>query len=102
MRTIVLGLLLSGLLNAEPRTATISIDPARPYVQVVFDHIGIRKPLDSEETDRGLWLRLKNNSRIPISVASFDPGTGDPGLALSHEVVKVQRSMIAGTLDAAP
>ena len=103
MRTMAFGLLLSGLVNAQARGPTISLDPTRPYVQIVFDHVGHRKPLDSEETERGVWLRLKNNCQVPINVDAFDPGTGDPGLALLHEVVKVQRSIVGygGTADVA-
>ncbi len=65
------------------------IDTAKPYVYIRFDHLGERKPISEDEMACGLWLRMTNNSRVPISVRTFDPGTRDPGVGLMHEVVQV-------------
>lgn len=63
------------------------IDDWKPYVYIDFDHIGERKSADDSGSTHGLWLRLRNNCRLPIKVSALDWGTGDLGAALSFEVV---------------
>src|SRR5712692_3054608 len=67
------------------------IDPSKHYVYLKFDHVGDREPLSADEPSKGLWLRLVNNCRLPITVATFNtenPGP-DPGIGVYDEVVKV-------------
>jgi hypothetical protein len=53
------------------------IDESKPYVYLAVDHIGARKPLLQGESNVGLWLRLKNNCRVPIVILTFKgPPTG--------------------------
>ena len=86
----VLGLILATLVaTAQGSQASLPIDTTKPYAYIQFDRLGERQPLSENEIACGLWLRLSNNSRIPISVRVFDPGTSDPGIGLAHEVVKV-------------
>lgn len=74
---------------AQSSNFRIVIDNAKPYVYIRLDHLGERKPISEVEMACGLWLRMTNNSRVPISVRTFDPGTPDPGVGLMHEVVRV-------------
>lgn len=71
----------------KQRELDFAIEQSKPYVYIKFDHIAKRKPLSDDEAPNGLWLRLVNNCRVPISVHFFDPGTGDPGLGLYDEIV---------------
>lgn len=63
------------------------IDESKPYVYLVFDHIGDRKPVSEREGSKGLWLRLVNNCGLPIKISVFDLGTGDLGVGVNFEVV---------------
>jgi len=55
--------------QASPNVnSTFVIDTSKPYVYLAIDHIGPRKPLRDGEIGLGIWLRLKNNSQIPIVV----------------------------------
>lgn len=66
------------------------IDSSKPYVYVKFDHIGNRKPAaEGEEESKVLWLRLVNNCNLPITVRTFDLGTGVPGVGVNYSVVPV-------------
>lgn len=54
------------------RTKTdLRLDKEKPSVFVSFDHFGKREPLESGESNEGVWLRLHNNTRTSIFFASF-------------------------------
>lgn len=72
---------------AQISSKNFVIDDTKPYVYIKFDHVGTRKPSNDWESTKGLWLRLVNNCRLPISISVMDPGTGESGVALSFEVV---------------
>jgi hypothetical protein len=88
---VLCGLALAGAFNAKAqvRTTAFTIDRSKPYVYLKFDHVGTRKPLSLHEHNKGLWLRLVNNCRVPIVVGTFDLGTGDPGLGVFDEIAPV-------------
>lgn len=65
------------------------IDTSKPYVYLKFDHVGKRQPLSRHEPDRGLWIRLVNNCRLPVTVGTFGTETSDPGVAPYDEIVAV-------------
>jgi hypothetical protein len=44
------------------------LNATKPFVYIEFDHIGQRIPEVDDESPRGLWLRLVNNSVFPILV----------------------------------
>jgi hypothetical protein len=74
------------------KTQSFVLNPAKPYAYIVFDHAGQRPPLCPGESSYGYWLRLVNNSTLPIEVTVFatnypKPGAGD---VLLDEVVKFQ------------
>jgi hypothetical protein len=75
--------------SGQQDTKPFVIDSSKPYVYLKFDRVADRKPLSPEEASRGLWLRLVNNCRIPIIVAVFNPGTGDPGFGVLDEVIPI-------------
>ena len=78
---VVFSAFLSGMAQTHPTVPSqFVIDPAEPYVYIKFDHIGRRKPATEGEGSEGLWLRLVNNCNLPITVFTFDLGTGDPEL----------------------
>ncbi len=65
------------------------IDSTKPYVYLELDHLGARKPLRASEPNIGLWLRLKNNCKLPIVIMALGaPPNGDGEvLSLADEVV---------------
>ncbi len=69
------------------------IDQSKPYVYLKFDHIGPRKPIQSGESRTGLWLRVVNNSRIPIVFASLSVPTGELGVGLMDEVIEIEPTL---------
>lgn len=73
--------------SAQVKTTDFLIDPSKDYVYLKFDHLGSRERLGGDEVSKGLWIRLVNNCRVPVIVATFDPGTGDPGSGIYDEVV---------------
>jgi hypothetical protein len=78
------------LLQGRGKPDTFAIDRYKPYVFLVFDHVGDRKPLSESESRRGLWLRIVNNCRIPIAVDTFELGTGDQGLGVFYDLIPVK------------
>jgi hypothetical protein len=82
--TLLLG---TAAVAAQDKAGSFVLDPSKPYVYLKFDHIGKREPLSRDEVDKGLWLQLVNNSRIPIIVAVFNPGTSDPGIGIFDEII---------------
>src|SRR5271168_5348839 len=79
----------AALAQHQKRPLSFVIDSSKPYVYLAFDHVGKRQPLSRHEPDRGLWIRLVNNCRLPITVATFDAETGDPGVAAADEILPV-------------
>src|ERR1044072_6286904 len=43
----------------------------KPPVYITFERAGERKPLEERESNRGIWLRLHNNTRWSIRIAVF-------------------------------
>src|SRR5580658_7716336 len=101
MIRLALVLLIAITVFAQKATLPFVIDGTKPYVYLKFDHTGPRKPVFEGEVREGLWLRLVNNSRIPIRVGTFDPGT-DEGMGVIHEVVALRSSLYATTEPSKP
>jgi hypothetical protein len=64
------------------------IDPSKPYVYLEVDHVGPRTPKGKGEPEVGIWLRLRNNSRLPIIVSTFGGPPGSPDCGVMDEVVR--------------
>lgn len=67
-------------------TATVSLDPTKPFVYIKFDHAGPRQRVEDGEPDQGLWLRLVNNSILPVEVRVNAAAT-DPEMTLLPDYV---------------
>ena len=82
---------------AQDNTAVpFVLDASKPYVYLAFDHVGQRKPIEPGESKQGVWLKFVNNCRVPVTIGTFDPGTGDPGIGVLHEVVPIATSGFGG------
>ncbi len=87
---------LTSLLNAaDAGTKAASsvegflIDPSKTYVYLEVDHVGPRKPLRDGEPETGIWLRLKNNSTLPVVIigSGVPAESADEALWVEDEVV---------------
>lgn len=54
------------------------IDPNRPYVYLMCDHIGQGIPRDRSEPKTHIWLRVMNNSTVAIVVRENGTPDGSP------------------------
>jgi hypothetical protein len=82
----VLAVAFVASVPAQSSDPPFVIDPARPYVYLQFDHVG---PISSELKDEGvtgLWLRLKNNSRMAIALRCIG-ANADGSSNVSDEVI---------------
>lgn len=71
------------------------IDPSKPYVYLEVDHVGTRRPLRKDEPSTGIWLRLKNNCRLPIVVVAIG-GSQNPKKTLTLEDEIVPNPRVVG------
>jgi hypothetical protein len=88
-------LLLVFLIAADRQDKTAQgfvLNDAKPYVYITFDHAGKRKPLGPNESTQGLWLRLVNNCRVPVTIGTFGTGSDEPGIGVFHEVVPIPKA----------
>ena len=74
-------------MHGQQPSSDFVLNPAKPYVYIQFDHIGSRKPLRKGENDTGLWLRIVNNCRVPITVPTFGLTSDAPGAGVLDEVI---------------
>jgi hypothetical protein len=87
IRFTLLALILSPALLAQNTRDSFVIDKSKPFVYLVFDHVGPRKPAQEGEGADGLWLRVVNNCRLTILFRAQSYSSGDPSPVLDHEVV---------------
>jgi len=87
---VLCGVLLTSLLaSGQVKSTDFLIDPSKDYVYLRFDHVGSRERLGGDEVSQGLWMRLVNNCRLPVIVATFNPGTNDPGVGIYDVVIPI-------------
>jgi hypothetical protein len=68
--------------------AQFLIDLSKPYAYLEVDHVGPRKPLRGDEPHTGIWLRLRNNCRLPIAVVAVETQTENAdGIIVQDEIV---------------
>jgi hypothetical protein len=65
----------------------VVLNKSKPIVYFELDHIGPRPPVEDGELNRGLWLRLVNNSVVPIEVQPMGTST-DPELTLLPDEIE--------------
>lgn len=98
LTTLAIAYLLCG--EAAPRDPTVQLarDPKKPFVYIEFDHSGARPPQTPNEPLRGLWLRLTNNSTLPI-VVRIHSSLDDPNMTILDDVVTPQSRTIINSGD---
>jgi hypothetical protein len=74
-------------------------NPKLPFVYIVFDHIGTGVPQFDSEPPTRVWLRLANNSSMPISVRAQSIPTGRPRgeIGVGDQIVWVGGIGLCGT-----
>jgi hypothetical protein len=79
--------------NRKPNGQKVDflIDVTKPYVYLELDHVGPRQPRGKDEPSVGIYLRLRNNSRLPIVVSMFGGPPGSPECDIMDEVVPNRR-----------
>lgn len=82
---VVLFALASPLLS-QSFASNFVIDKSKPFVYLVFDHIGTQKPHYKGDDPKRLFLRVVNNCNIPIRVVVDDANPG-LGYLVNHEVL---------------
>jgi hypothetical protein len=65
------------------------IDKNRPFVYILFDHIGPGIPANEDEPATRIWLHLKNNCRVSVEVRANGVPDGSPRdeVGVMHDVV---------------
>jgi hypothetical protein len=86
-----LGLLVAlmgtaAYLRGQPET--LVIDPKKPLVFISFNRVAGPQSASKGEDSGRLWLRIENNSRVPIEVLARQVQPNADGLEVAHEVVK--------------
>ncbi|MGH9941343.1 MAG: hypothetical protein ACRD9R_03170 [Pyrinomonadaceae bacterium] len=104
MKVVIIGfLVLVSLLpfgyiqsqNKKMRQAgSVRLVKDKPSVFITFERNGKRKPLEAGESDKGIWLRLHNNTRWGISFCGFGVSEeyGEVGIYYDVEEVPFEKS----------
>jgi len=67
----------------------------KPTIYITFERVGKRAPLRNGESDEGIWLRLRNNTRWAIILEMNDVPTEEYGDAvLFYEVLSDDKVVI--------
>lgn len=85
----VVGLsLISAAAAQTPAQGTVklALDSTKPIVYIAFDHAARRGPVEAGEPDRGLWLRLVNNSVLAVEVRANGTAT-DPEMTILPDIL---------------
>jgi hypothetical protein len=88
IRVSLLVICLAATSMAQQKPSDFVLDASRPYVYLAFDHVGPRKPLVPNEGPEGLWLRLVNNCRVPISVKVYGENSDNSSISIFDEVIR--------------
>lgn len=77
---------MAALTLSSQETPKVVLDESKPIVYIKFDHAGPREPVEDGEPKLGLWLRIVNNSVIPIDVEVMNTATKS-GLQLLPDII---------------
>ena len=91
--SVPLVALLSPQIVLSQSSGKLVLDVARPIVYIEFDHAGPRTPVQEGEPSKGLWLRLVNNSTLPIVVQGNSTST-DPHMTILPDTISAIRGKI--------
>lgn len=83
----------------KPKT-NMPIISTQPSVFISFDHEGKREPLKTGESNNGVWLRLHNNTRVPLFFPTFSVPSALRQLGMFYDIVSV--SNVSNYHDGAP
>ena len=87
---LALVLALAGTsVMAQDKGENFVIDESKPFAYLKFDHVAERKQSSPDESPKGLWLRLVNNCRLPISVTANPAEPGERGATIEYDIVQI-------------
>jgi len=92
-------LLLQMPSEAQQNANGFVLDDRNPYVYLKFDHMGARQPFIDGESQSGVWIRIVNNCRVPISVPTAGAPGEKGGIEVLDEVVPMAESAVKVTTD---
>ena len=73
--TILLSVLLVGIQAQQTQLAVhgerVSLNNDKPTVYLTFEREGNREPVHASESNRGIWLRLHNNTKWAINFCTL-------------------------------
>lgn len=92
---VCLGQIFGISANAQSPPRTISIDSKRPYVDVVFERYGKRRPVFEGDGELGVWLRLRNNCILPLKVYVLRRRNENEGVLLVHRIFEESNTLMA-------
>jgi hypothetical protein len=88
LKVLALSLLLGFGTIPQQKSPSFTINPASPYVYMVLDHVGPRKPAFDSEPSTGVWIKLVNNCRLPILVQTINTDEGVNGITVLDHIEK--------------
>ena len=57
--------------NEQVQDTDVRLQKNKPTVYITFEYAGKRQPLHTDESNKGVWLRLHNNTIWPIRFQGF-------------------------------
>jgi hypothetical protein len=90
--SVALAALTGEAVFSQSRTDTFVIDPEKPFVFISFDHVALPSSPPGNDGSNLLWLRIRNNSRVPIQVRTIAPEEGAEGVEVMHEIVEASKA----------
>jgi hypothetical protein len=72
--------------NSSRKGQDFRISKLHPTVYLTFERTGKREPEYSEESDKGIWLRLHNNTRWPLLLDAYGAGGKAFSKGNEHEI----------------
>jgi len=82
MTSVVIALSAVALLSAQGQTSAVFLNSSKPGVYVTFLRVGRRDPVRIDESKRGVFLRLHNNTRwvLLLHMSGVPRRNGEAGL----------------------
>jgi hypothetical protein len=96
LATVMLALFPS---RAQQNVESFVLDNSNPYVYMKLDHVGPREPVIDGEPRTGAWIRIVNNSRVPILVPTAGTQNKEGAIEVLDEVVPVGQNAVTITTD---
>jgi hypothetical protein len=68
------------------QTQRVKLTPNKPSAYIKFERIGKGEPLEIDEGNERIWLRLINNTKWTVTLFEFDMIEGNAGKGLYYEI----------------